>query len=135
MAGPPVKIARTVKDLRRWVGRWRADGDRVALVPTMGALHAGHLALVKLVKRKADKAVVSIFVNPTQFAPHEDLSRYPRDEAGDVAKQFNMSLRIEFVRTSTFVSTLASGLFAITTTRSASCGHVTFGSGWPLPTA
>lgn len=86
MAERRLKIVRTVKDLRRYVGRWRAEGGRIALVPTMGALHAGHLGLVKLAKKKADKAVVSIFVNPTQFAAHEDLSRYPRDEAGDLAK-------------------------------------------------
>ena len=81
-----LKIVRSVKDLRKIVASWRTAGERVALVPTMGALHDGHLSLVKLAKRKADRAVVSIFVNPTQFAPHEDLARYPRDEAGDVAK-------------------------------------------------
>ena len=81
-----LKIVRTVKDLRKHVGKWRTDGKSVALVPTMGALHDGHLGLVKLAKKKADRVVVSIFVNPTQFAPTEDLSRYPRDEAGDLGK-------------------------------------------------
>lgn len=80
------KIARTVKDLRKQVAKWRDKGETVALVPTMGALHEGHLSLVKLGAKKADRVVVSIFVNPLQFAPHEDLARYPRDEAGDVAK-------------------------------------------------
>lgn len=81
-----LKTVRTVKELRKHVAKWRDDGKSVALVPTMGALHDGHLGLVKLAKKKADKGVVSIFVNPTQFAPTEDLSRYPRDEAGDLAK-------------------------------------------------
>jgi pantoate--beta-alanine ligase len=84
--GQRVKAVRTVKELRRQISRWREAGDTIALVPTMGALHAGHLALVKLARRKAKRTVVSIFVNPTQFAPTEDLSRYPRDEAGDLAK-------------------------------------------------
>jgi pantoate--beta-alanine ligase len=82
----PVKISRSVKDLRKHVAKWREAGKSVALVPTMGALHDGHLTLVKLAKKKADRVVVSIFVNPTQFAPTEDLSRYPRDEEGDLAK-------------------------------------------------
>lgn len=81
-----LKTVRTVKDLRKQVVKWRADGKSVALVPTMGALHDGHLGLVKLASKKADRVVVSIFVNPTQFAPTEDLSRYPRDEAGDLDK-------------------------------------------------
>jgi len=72
--------------LRAEVARWRTDGQRIALVPTMGALHAGHIALVGAALSAADKTVVSIFVNPTQFAPHEDLARYPRDEGGDLAK-------------------------------------------------
>jgi len=81
-----VKIVRTVRDLRKVTAKWHKAGKTVALVPTMGALHAGHISLVRLAKKKADKAVVSIFVNPTQFAPHEDLARYPRDEAGDLEK-------------------------------------------------
>lgn len=79
-------IVRTVADLRARIATWRAAGESVALVPTMGALHAGHIGLVTAALTAADRVVVSIFVNPTQFAPHEDLARYPRDEAGDVAK-------------------------------------------------
>ena len=65
---------------------WRRAGETIALVPTMGALHEGHLELVRLAKARCRRAVVSIFVNPAQFAPHEDFDRYPRDEAGDLAK-------------------------------------------------
>lgn len=83
---PPPRIVRTVKALRSAVHKWRAAGESVALVPTMGALHDGHLTLVALARRKADRTVVSIFVNPTQFGPTEDLSRYPRDETGDAKK-------------------------------------------------
>ncbi len=80
------KVVRTIKDLRKTIARWRAAGESVALVPTMGALHAGHVALVEHAGKKAGRTVVSIFVNPAQFAPNEDLARYPRDEAGDLAK-------------------------------------------------
>ena len=83
---PTPRIIRTVKTLRATVQKWRDAGDRVALVPTMGALHDGHLSLVTLGRRKATRTVVSIFINPTQFGPAEDLSRYPRDEAGDAKK-------------------------------------------------
>ena len=71
--------------LRAAVAAWRGAGERVALVPTMGALHEGHLHLVAEAKRLAPRVVVSIFVNPTQFGPNEDYARYPRDVAADLA--------------------------------------------------
>jgi pantoate--beta-alanine ligase len=83
MPSPP-KVTRTVPALRRALQAYRRRGDTVALVPTMGALHAGHLALVGEARRRARRVVVSIFVNPTQFAPHEDFASYPRDFASDL---------------------------------------------------
>lgn len=82
----PVETVRTLQNLRQKVAGWRTAGETVALVPTMGALHEGHLQLVRIGHRRAKRCVVSIFVNPTQFAPHEDFGRYPRDEAGDLSK-------------------------------------------------
>ena len=76
---------RTVAALREAVRAWRQAGERVALVPTMGFLHQGHLSLVRLGKAKADRVVASLFVNPTQFAPSEDFDAYPRDEPRDAA--------------------------------------------------
>src|SRR5262244_825107 len=79
-------IARTIPVLRRALDDLRARKASVALVPTMGALHDGHVSLVRLAKRRASKVIVSIFVNPTQFAPTEDFSSYPRTWTSDVAK-------------------------------------------------
>jgi pantoate--beta-alanine ligase len=81
-----VSVVRSLAPLRAQVRAWREAGDRTALVPTMGALHRGHLELVRLAKARCRRAIASIFVNPAQFAPHEDFDRYPRDEAGDLAK-------------------------------------------------
>jgi len=83
--GDQLRVARTVPTLRRAVLRWRAARERLALVPTMGALHAGHGALVRAARRRARRVVVSIFVNPAQFAPEEDLTTYPQTFNSDVA--------------------------------------------------
>jgi pantoate--beta-alanine ligase len=79
-------ITRSVSALHRVLEPYGTSGQRVALVPTMGALHAGHLALVREAQRRAKRVVVSIFVNPTQFAPHEDFGSYPRRFETDIAE-------------------------------------------------
>jgi pantoate--beta-alanine ligase len=81
-----VPVIRQLGALRAQVGVWHQAGEAVGLVPTMGALHEGHLSLVRLARERCRRVVVSIFVNPAQFAPNEDFARYPRDEAGDLAK-------------------------------------------------
>lgn len=77
------RILRSVADLRAAVRDWRREGLSVALVPTMGALHDGHLHLVAEARKQADRVITSVFVNPTQFAAHEDLGAYPRQQARD----------------------------------------------------
>jgi len=84
MARRPL-VVRSVPALRKMVSRYRSKGETVALVPTMGALHDGHLSLVRVAHRRARRVIVSIFVNPAQFAPSEDFKTYPRNFNADLA--------------------------------------------------
>ena len=95
MPASPI-IYRTVDDLRSAVAAWRREGLRVGMVPTMGALHSGHLELVRAARERADRIIVTIFVNPTQFAPTEDFGSYPRTEASDVAKLAELGVEAVF---------------------------------------
>lgn len=90
-------ICRTERDLRGQLAEWKGSGDRLAFVPTMGALHEGHLTLVRLARQKAERVVVSIFVNPTQFAPGEDLAAYPRTEKEDMDKLAAESVDLVYI--------------------------------------
>lgn len=93
---PHPAIAETVTDLRATVRAWKREGLSVGMVPTMGALHEGHVSLMKLTLEKADRCVVSIFVNPTQFAPTEDLDKYPRQLAKDLACLADAGVHLAF---------------------------------------
>ncbi len=90
-------IVRSVTDLRAAIQDWRRSGLGCALVPTMGALHEGHLALIRLAAQSSARVVVSIFVNPLQFGPNEDLAAYPRREAADVAAAAQAGAHLVFV--------------------------------------
>ena len=92
-----MEIVRTVADLRKQIARWRKDDERVGLVPTMGALHQGHMALVQAARAECDRVVASIFVNPKQFAPTEDLGSYPRREAADLEMLRSGGVDIAFI--------------------------------------
>lgn len=91
-----IKILKTVEDVRYWREELRRNNKAVAFVPTMGALHEGHLSLMQLAAQKADYVVASIFVNPTQFGPNEDFDRYPRTWEADTEKLKKQSVQAVF---------------------------------------
>ncbi len=99
MATGDIAVARSVEALRQAVAYWRARRERVGLVPTMGAIHAGHLALVRAARGECERVVASLFVNPKQFAPTEDFAAYPRSEAADLAAFQEAGVDLVFVPT------------------------------------
>src|SRR6476646_4609278 len=99
MAAGDIALARSVAALRETVAGWRKQQERIALVPTMGALHRGHLALVEAARRRCERVVASLFVNPKQFGPREDFTAYPRDEAADLAKFSEAGVELVFAPT------------------------------------
>jgi len=98
-----LRVISDPEEMRRVSFAWRRAGDTVGFVPTMGYLHAGHLSLVKLAVARCDHVVISIFVNPTQFGPGEDLDRYPRDLDGDLAKAAGAGAELAYVPEATTV--------------------------------
>jgi pantoate--beta-alanine ligase len=94
--GDPL-VVRTSAEMTAWSVAAHARSERIAFVPTMGALHEGHVTLLRDGRRRAEKLVLSIFVNPTQFGPNEDLARYPRDLPGDLAKAAGAGTDVAFV--------------------------------------
>jgi pantoate--beta-alanine ligase len=97
MSVAALEIVRTVADLRKHIALWRKGEVRVGLVPTMGALHQGHMALVEAAQAECDRIVASIFVNPKQFAPTEDLGSYPRREAADLEMLRSAGVDLVFI--------------------------------------
>jgi pantoate--beta-alanine ligase len=91
------QVIRTSAEMTAWSRAAHARGERIAFVPTMGALHAGHVALLAEGRRRAERVVLSVFVNPTQFGPNEDLARYPRDLPGDLAQAAGAGTDVAFV--------------------------------------
>jgi pantoate--beta-alanine ligase len=92
-----MRVVRKIAHMQRLSRRLAAAGKTIGLVPTMGYLHEGHLSLIRKVKRRADVVITSIFVNPTQFGPKDDLRRYPRDEKGDIRKIRSAGGEIVFI--------------------------------------
>jgi pantoate--beta-alanine ligase len=92
-----VQVITTPAAMSDWSESARSRGERIALVPTMGALHAGHVSLLTAAREEGDRVVLSIFVNPTQFGPKEDLARYPRDLDGDLAQAASVGTDVAFV--------------------------------------
>ncbi len=90
-------VTRTIAGQQRLSRKIIRSGKTIAIVPTMGALHDGHLSLIRRARQKADIVVVTVFVNPTQFAPHEDFDRYPRDPKGDIRKIKEAGAHIVFM--------------------------------------
>jgi pantoate--beta-alanine ligase len=99
MAAGEIAVARTVATLREAVASWRGRRERIGLVPTMGAIHRGHLALVEAARAQSDRVVASLFVNPKQFGPSEDFAAYPRSEAADLAAFQGAGVDLVFIPT------------------------------------
>ncbi len=96
MAADTVRVIRDIEALRQQITIWKQDGDSIALVPTMGNLHAGHLSLVKAANEQASRTIISIFVNPLQFSPDEDFASYPRTFEDDIAKLSDFDVDMVF---------------------------------------
>ena len=91
-----MEVVRTIAELRQHTSRWRIAGQTIGLIPTMGALHNGHLSLIKLAQGKCDRVIATIFVNPRQFLPNEDFEEYPRNEESDIQKLIEMGVDLLF---------------------------------------